>query len=60
MNQVLDKVLEENPEPLRQLLEGKEKVMGFFVGKIMRELKGAASPEAVNQALREEIRKRTE
>ena len=34
--------------------------MGFFVGKIMRELKGAASPEAVNQALREEIRKRTE
>ena len=60
LNQVLDKVLEENPEPLRQLLEGKEKVMGFFVGKIMRELKGAASPEAVNQALREEIRKRTE
>lgn len=60
LNRVLDKVLEENPEPLRQLLEGKEKVMGFFVGKIMRELKGAASPEAVNQALREEIRKRTE
>lgn len=60
LNQVLDKVLEENPEPLRQLLEGKEKVMGFFVGKIIRELKGAASPEAVNQALREEIRKRTE
>lgn len=58
LNDTLKKVLEENPKPLKQLLEGKEKVFGFFVGRIMRELKGTVSSETVNQALKEEIRKR--
>lgn len=59
LRETLDRILEENPEPLSQLLGGKEKVFGFFVGKIMCELKGTVSPEAVREALTEEIRKRT-
>ena len=54
----LERILEENPGPLNELLGGKEKVFGFFVGKMMRELKGKASPDAVREALTKEIESR--
>ena len=50
--------MDENPGPLAELLGGKEKVFGFFVGKMMRELKGKASPDAVREALVKEVEKR--
>ena len=40
---------------LKQFLEGKEKVIGFFVGQIMRETKGKANPQAVNEILRKKL-----
>lgn len=55
LNETLKKILDENPDPLKELLGGKGKVFGFFVGKIMRELKGKASPETVREALIKEI-----
>ena len=54
----LQKIMDENPGPLEELLGGKEKVFGFFVGKMMRELKGKASPDAVREALVKEVEKR--
>ena len=58
LNDTLQKILEANPGPLSELLGGKEKVFGFFVGQMMRELKGKASPDAVREALQKEIEKR--
>ena len=58
LNDTLQKILDENPGPLEELLSGKEKVFGFFVGKMMRELKGKASPDAVREALVKEVEKR--
>ncbi len=40
LNDTLQKIMDENPGPLEELLGGKEKFSGFFVGKMMRELKG--------------------
>lgn len=60
LNKTLGRILEENPGPLEELLGGKEKVFGFFVGKMMRELKGTVSPDSVRTALIEEIKKRTQ
>ena len=37
---------------LKQFLEGKEKVFGFFVGQVMKETKGKANPKLVNEILR--------
>ena len=54
----LKKIIDANPGPLEELLSGKEKVFGFFVGQMMRELKGKASPDAVREALQKEIEKR--
>ena len=41
-----------------ELLGGKEKVMGFFVGQIMKEMKGKANPASVREALLAEVEKR--
>ena len=58
LNDTLNKILKANPGPLAELIGGKEKVFGFFVGQMMRELKGKASPDAVREALQKEIEKR--
>lgn len=57
LENAVKRILEENPGPLSELLGGKEKVFGFFVGKLMKELKGKASPDAVREALKDEIEK---
>ncbi|MCD8153281.1 MAG: Asp-tRNA(Asn)/Glu-tRNA(Gln) amidotransferase subunit GatB [Clostridiales bacterium] len=54
------RIVEDNPGPLSELLGGKEKVMGFFVGQIMRQMKGKANPDSVRAALNKEIEKRRE
>ena len=58
LSSTISRILDENPGPLAELLGGKEKVFGFFVGKMMRELKGKASPDAVREALVKEVEKR--
>ena len=52
---VVDKVLAANPKSVQDFKAGKEKAFGFLVGQVMRELKGQASPQVVNQTLREKL-----
>jgi aspartyl-tRNA(Asn)/glutamyl-tRNA(Gln) amidotransferase subunit B len=52
---VVDNVLSNFPNELEEFLNGKEKVFGFFIGKIMQETKGKANPKIVNELLREKI-----
>ena len=52
---VVDKVLSANPKSVQDFRAGKEKAFGFLVGQVMRELKGQASPQVVNQTLREKL-----
>ena len=58
LESTVKRILDENPGPLAELLGGKEKVFGFFVGKMMKELKGKASPDAVREALKKETESR--
>ena len=48
---IVEKVLLENPEQLKQLKSGKTKVLGYFVGLIMKETKGKANPTKVNELI---------
>ncbi|HEX2866862.1 MAG TPA: Asp-tRNA(Asn)/Glu-tRNA(Gln) amidotransferase subunit GatB [Ignavibacteriales bacterium] len=52
---VIDRVIEGNPKDVKEFLSGKEKVIGFFVGQIMKETKGKANPKAVNEILRDKL-----
>ena len=49
---VVRKVVEANPQQVEKYRKGNEKLLGFFVGQVMRETGGKASPELVNQLLR--------
>ena len=51
----VEKVFSANPKSIADYKAGKEKAFGFLVGQAMRELKGQASPQAVNQAIREKL-----
>ena len=44
-------VVAANPKQTEQLLAGKDKVRGFFVGQVMRASKGQANPKLVQEAL---------
>ncbi len=45
-------VIEKNPKQADQLRGGKTAVMGFFVGQVMKETKGSANPQLVNDSLK--------
>ncbi|MBU1096228.1 MAG: Asp-tRNA(Asn)/Glu-tRNA(Gln) amidotransferase subunit GatB [Bacteroidetes bacterium] len=51
IDEVVQTILRNNPGQVQQYLDGKDKVIGFFVGQIMRETKGKANPQTVNEIL---------
>ena len=53
---VIDAVIAAHPEQAETYRGGKEGVLGFFVGQVMRETEGKADPKVVNQLLREKLR----
>jgi aspartyl-tRNA(Asn)/glutamyl-tRNA(Gln) amidotransferase subunit B len=52
---VVDAVIAANPEQVATYRGGKEGVLGFLVGQVMRETQGKADPKAVNRLLREKL-----
>jgi aspartyl-tRNA(Asn)/glutamyl-tRNA(Gln) amidotransferase subunit B len=52
---LVDKVIAENPEQVEQFRAGKDKVLGFFVGQIMKATQGKANPGQINQILRDKL-----
>ena len=52
---LVNDVIINNPEQVTQFKNGKEKVIGFLVGQVMKESKGKANPQNVNQILRSKL-----
>ena len=52
---VVDQVISANPSEVEKFKAGNAKLMGFFVGQVMRETKGKANPQMVNQLLKEKL-----
>jgi aspartyl-tRNA(Asn)/glutamyl-tRNA(Gln) amidotransferase subunit B len=52
----IDAVLAANPQQVETYRGGKEGVLGFLVGQVMKETGGKADPKAVNQLLREKLK----
>ena len=49
---IVDKVIAANPGQAEEYRAGKEKLIGFFVGQVMKETGGKANPAQVNAILR--------
>jgi aspartyl-tRNA(Asn)/glutamyl-tRNA(Gln) amidotransferase subunit B len=53
---LIDEVIAANPNQVAEFQAGKEKMLGFFVGQIMKQSKGKANPAQVNQLLRAKLK----
>jgi aspartyl-tRNA(Asn)/glutamyl-tRNA(Gln) amidotransferase subunit B len=49
-------ILRENPKEVEQYRKGKEKLLGFFVGQVMKATRGQANPKLVNEMLLNKLR----
>jgi aspartyl-tRNA(Asn)/glutamyl-tRNA(Gln) amidotransferase subunit B len=56
LDPVIDRILSENEQQVEAYRGGKEGLLGFFVGQVMRETQGKANPKVVNERLREKLR----
>ena len=52
---IVDRVLEENPGQVAAYRGGKEGLLGFFVGQVMKETQGKANPRVVSELVREKL-----
>jgi aspartyl-tRNA(Asn)/glutamyl-tRNA(Gln) amidotransferase subunit B len=52
---IVNKVLEENPDQVAELRAGKDKVVGFLVGQVMKATGGKANPKQVNELIRSNL-----
>jgi aspartyl-tRNA(Asn)/glutamyl-tRNA(Gln) amidotransferase subunit B len=53
---VVDQVIEANPGEVEKFKAGNGKLMGFFVGQVMKETKGKANPQIVNKLLAQKLK----
>ena len=52
---LVDRILEENPGQVAAYRGGKEGLLGFFVGQVMKETQGKANARVVNDLVREKL-----
>ncbi|MFL5977081.1 MAG: Asp-tRNA(Asn)/Glu-tRNA(Gln) amidotransferase subunit GatB [Gaiellaceae bacterium] len=55
LDPVIDRILSENVQQVAAYRGGKEGLLGFFVGQVMKETGGKANPKVVNERLREKL-----
>lgn len=55
LEQIIDKIIIDNPEQVEQFKSGKDKLFGFFVGQVMKETQGKGNPGQVNDLLRKKL-----
>jgi aspartyl-tRNA(Asn)/glutamyl-tRNA(Gln) amidotransferase subunit B len=48
---IIDQVIARSPKEVAEFKAGKEKLIGFFVGQVMKETKGKANPKLLNELM---------
>ncbi|MGC1182600.1 Asp-tRNA(Asn)/Glu-tRNA(Gln) amidotransferase subunit GatB [Legionella sp.] len=55
LEKMISKLILQFPEQTAEYKAGKERLLAFFVGKIMKETKGQANPESINTLLKKHL-----
>ena len=55
IKEVVNKILEANPQSIADYKAGKDRALGFLVGQAMKETKGKANPQLLNKMFLEEL-----
>lgn len=53
---VVLRIISDHPREVEAYKNGKTKLLGFFVGQIMKETRGQANPKLVNEILKEKLK----
>jgi len=55
LGKIIDDVIAANPKQVEQYKGGKQQVIGFLVGQVMKASRGQADPAMVNRMLKEKL-----
>ena len=55
IEELINKVIQNNAEKVAEYKSGKDKLFGFFVGQAMKESKGKGNPQLINKILKEKL-----
>ena len=55
IEQIVDRILADNPAQVAQYRAGKKKVLAFFVGQVMKATSGKCEPARVNVLLKTKL-----
>ena len=55
LGRIVDNLLDSNPQQVKQYRDGKTKVIGFFVGQMMKQTQGKGNPASINKLLKEKL-----
>ena len=53
IKEIVQKIIDANPNQVEAYRGGKVQLLGFFVGQVMKETKGRANPQTVNELVKE-------
>jgi aspartyl-tRNA(Asn)/glutamyl-tRNA(Gln) amidotransferase subunit B len=56
LDPIIEQILASNPGQVEAYRGGKDGLLGFFVGQVMKATEGKANPKVVNERLREKLR----
>ena len=56
LENLINKVIAENPKNVEAYKSGKDKLFGFFVGQVMKNSNGKANPKLVNEILKKKLK----
>ena len=55
LEKIIDEIIAANPKQVEQFRGGKETVITFFVGQVMKASRGTANPGVVNELLKKKL-----
>ncbi|KGG20693.1 Asp-tRNA(Asn)/Glu-tRNA(Gln) amidotransferase subunit GatB [Prochlorococcus marinus] len=55
IEEIIDQLIRKHPNEVESFRSGKKKLLGFFVGQLMKETKGKADPKLANQILNKKL-----
>jgi len=55
LGRIAENLLASNPQQVKQYRDGKTKVIGFFVGQMMKQTQGKGDPALINKLLKEKL-----
>jgi aspartyl-tRNA(Asn)/glutamyl-tRNA(Gln) amidotransferase subunit B len=55
IEKAVDEIIEKHPKEIERFRAGEEKLLGFFVGQVMKATKGKANPQIVNEILKKKL-----